>query len=160
MKNIYIILIFIFSLTIFSCAKKSETPRESDTSCTTTSLPDTFAPPSWIQGLWTDNISSSSKSGWRFTSSDANAIVSNVEGAGLVASGSLTEHLTSTECEFSFLSTFGGTGSISYSGTSTSVFTKETTSTINLTRSSTTSFDNGTVSSSITENTFTKDTSL
>ena len=82
--------------------QKSDTSSKSDSSCTTTSLPDTFAPPSWIQGLWTDNISSSSKSGWRVDPSDEYAIVLNVEGAGLVASGALTEHLTSTESEFSF----------------------------------------------------------
>ncbi len=72
-----------------------------------------------------------------------------------MAAGALTEHLTSTESEFSYSSPVSGTsGSTSYSGTLTYVFTKETTSTIKLTGSSTTSYV------SITETTYTKDTSL
>ena len=147
MKNIYIILILIFSFTIFSCAKKS------DTSSTTTT---SFAPPSWIQGAWVDNVSSSSKSGYKFDSSDVYVIFyGQLIETGYVAAGALTEHLTSTESEFSYSSPVSGTsGSTSYSGTLTYVFTKETTSTIKLTGSSTTSYV------SITETTYTKDTSL
>ena len=144
---IYVLAILLLSLTIFSCAKKS------DTSSTTTT---SFAPPSWIIGAWTDNVSSSSKSGYKFDSSDAYMIVNGqlIE-TGYVAAGALTEHLTSTESEFSYSSPVSGTsGSTSYSGTLTYVFTKETTSTIKLTGSSTTSYV------SITETTYTKDTSL
>ena len=45
---IYVLAILLLSLTIFSCAKKS------DTSSTTTTT--SFAPPSRIQGAWTDNL--------------------------------------------------------------------------------------------------------
>ena len=62
---IYVLAILLLSLTIFSCAKKS------DTSSTTTT---SFAPPSWIQGAWVDNVSSSSKSGYKFDSSDVYVI--------------------------------------------------------------------------------------
>ena len=147
-RIIFVLVISLLSLTIFSCAKKS------DTSSTTTTT--SFAPPSWIQGAWTDNISSSSKSGYKFDSSDVYMIFNGqlIE-TGYVAAGALTEHLTSTESEFSYSSPVSGTsGSTSYSGTLTYVFTKETTSTIKLTGSSTTSYV------SITETTFTKDTSL
>ena len=144
---IYVLAILLLSLTIFSCAKKS------DTSSTTTT---SFAPPSWIQGAWVDNVSSSSKSGYKFDSSDVYVIFyGQLIETGYVAVGALTEHLTSTESEFSYSSPVSGTsGSTSYSGTLTYVFTKETTSTIKLTGSSTTSYV------SITETTYTKDTSL
>ena len=144
---IYVLAILLLSLTIFSCAKKS------DTSSTTTT---SFAPPSWIQGAWVDNVSSSSKSGYKFDSSDVYVIFyGQLIETGYVAAGAVTKHLTSTESEFSYSSPVSGTsGSTSYSGTLTYVFTKETTSTIKLTGSSTTSYV------SITETTYTKDTSL
>ena len=144
---IYVLAILLLSLTIFSCAKKS------DTSSTTTT---SFAPPSWIQGAWVDNVSSSSKSGYKFDSSDVYVIFyGQLIETGYVAAGALTEHLTSTESEFSYSSPVSGTsGSTSYSGTLTYVFTKETTSTIALTGNSTTSY------LSVVEGTYTKDTSL
>ena len=144
---IYVLAILLLSLTIFSCAKKS------DTSSTTTT---SFAPLSWIQGAWVDNVSSSSKSGYKFDSSDVYVIFyGQLIETGYVAAGVLTKHLTSTESEFSYSSPVSGTsGSTSYSGTLTYVFTKETTSTIKLTGSSTTSYY------PVTEGTYTKDSSL
>ena len=108
------------------------------------------------EDTWTDNVSSSSKSGYKFDSSDAYMIVfGQVIETGFVASGSVTKHITSTESEFSFSSPVSGTsGETSYSGTLTYVFTKQTASTMKLTGSSTTSY------ASITETTYTKDTSL
>tara|TARA_B110000116_G_C16667580_1_gene504680 strand:+ start:290 stop:748 length:459 start_codon:yes stop_codon:yes gene_type:complete len=146
-KMIYVLVISLLCLTIFSCAKKSDKSSTSTTS---------FAPPSWIQGAWVDNVSSSSKSGYKFDSSDVYVIFNGqlIE-TGYVAAGAVTKHLTSTESEFSYSSPVSGTsGSTSYSGTLTYVFTKETTSTIKLAGSSTTSYV------SITETTYTKDTSL
>ena len=138
----------LFLITLFffiSCAKKS------DTSSTTTS----FAPPSWIHGAWVDNVSSSMKAGWKFDSSDVYQVAGDFVTLGYVAAGALTEHLTSTESEFSFATPVTcSSGETSSSGTLTYVFTKETTSTIKLTGSSTTSYV------SITETTYTKDTSL
>ena len=147
MKNIYIILILIFSFTIFSCAKKS------DTSSTTTTT--SFAPPSWIHGAWVDNVSSSTKYGWKFDSSDKYMVVFGTLTAGYVAAGVSMTELTSTESEFSYSYPMSGTsGGTSFSGTLTHVFTKETTSTIGLTGNSTTSY------LSVVEGTYTKDTSL
>ena len=146
-KMIYVLVISLLCLTIFSCAKKSDKSSTSTTS---------FAPPSWIQGAWVDNVSSSSKSGYKFDSSDVYVTFNGqlIE-TGYVAAGAVTKHLTSTESEFSYSSPVSGTsGSTSYSGTLTYVFTKETTSTIKLAGSSTTSYV------SITETTYTKDTSL
>ena len=146
-KMIYVLVISLLCLTIFSCAKKSDKSSTAKTS---------FAPPSWIQGAWVDNVSSSSKSGYKFDSSDVYVIFNGqlIE-TGYVAAGAVTKHLTSTESEFSYSSPVSGTsGSTSYSGTLTYVFTKETTSTIKLAGSSTTSYV------SITETTYTKDTSL
>ena len=75
--------------------------------------------------------------------------------AGYVAAGVSMTQLTSTDSEFSYSwVTEGTSGSTSFSGTVTHVFTKETTSTIVLTGSSTTSYY------SVTEGTYTKDTSL
>ena len=147
MKNIYIILILIFSFTIFSCAKKS------DTSSTTTST--SFAPPSWIQGAWVDNVSSSTKNGYKFDSSDVYLVIFGQVTAGFVAAGVSMTQLTSTDSEFSYSwVTEGTSGGTSFSGTVTHVFTKETTSTVALTGSSTTSYY------SVTEGIYTKDTTL
>jgi len=138
----------LFLITLFffiSCAKKS------DTSSTTTT---SFAPPSWIHGAWVDNVSSSMKAGWKFDSSDVYQVAGEFVTLGYVAAGALTEHLTSTESEFSFATPVTcSSGETSSSGTLTYVFTKETTSTINQTGSSTACM-------SITETTLTKDTSL
>ena len=147
-KNFYIILILFFSFAIFSCAKKS------DTSSTTTTT--SFAPPSWIHGAWVDNVSSSTKGGWKFASSDMYMIAGGeVIEIGYVAAGVVTKHLTSTESEFSF-ATPGtcGSGDTSTSGILTYVFTKETTSTMNQTGSDNLSC------ASVPDVTYTKDTSL
>ena len=147
MKKIYIILILIFSFTIFSCAKKS------DTSSTTTST--SFAPPSWIQGAWVDNVSSSTKNGYKFDSSDVYLVIFGTVTAGYVAAGVSMTELTSTDSAFSYSYPISGTsGETSFSGTVTLAFTKETTSTIGLTGNSTTSYI------SVVEGTYTKDTSL
>ena len=138
--------LFLITLSFFiSCSKTEDTKSES-----------AFSPPSWIIGAWTDNVSSSSKSGYKFDSSDAYMIMfGQVIETGFVASGSVSKHNTSTESEFSFSSPVSGTsGETSYSGTLTYVFTKQTASTMKLTGSSTTSY------ASITETTYTKDTSL
>ena len=147
-KMIYVLVISLLSLTIFSCAKKS------DTSSTTTTT--SFAPPSWIHGAWVDNVSSSTKGGWKFASSEMYMIAGGeVIEIGYVAAGVVTEHLTSTESEFSF-ATPGtcGSGDTSTSGILTYVFTKETTSTMNQTGSDNLSC------ASVPDVTYTKDTSL
>ena len=130
-----------------SCAKKDD-----DSSSSTSS----FAPPSWIHGAWVDNVSSSKKSGYKFDSSDVYMIMfGQVIENGVVASGAATEHITSTDSEFSFATGVTcGSGDTSTSGNLTYVFAKETTSTLKLTGSSTASCG------SIAETTYTKDTSL
>ena len=147
MKNIFIILILIFSFTIFSCAKKS------DTSSTTTTT--SFAPPSWIHGAWVDNVSSSTKNGYKFDSSDVYLVISGSVTAGFVAAGVSMTQLTSTDSEFSYsypvTVTSGGETS---TGTATYVFAKITTSIIGLTGSSTVS------GVSVSPDNYTKDTSL
>ena len=138
--------LLLITLFFFISCSKTEDDTKSESA---------FAPPSWIIGAWTDNVSSSSKSGYKFDSSDAYMIVNGqlIE-TGYVAAGVVTEHLTSTESEFSFATPVTCTsGETSSSGTLTYVFTKETTSTINQTGSSTACM-------SITETTLTKDTSL
>ena len=146
-KMIYVLVISLLSLAIFSCAKKD------DTSSTTTTT--SFAPPSWIQGAWVDNVSSSTKIGYKFDSSDVYLVIFGNVTAGYVAAGVVTKHLTSTDSEFSYSYPISGTsGETSFSGTVTLAFTKETTSTIGLTGNSTTSYI------SVVEGTFTKDTSL
>ena len=141
------------SFTIFSCAKKSDT-SSSDTSSTTTTT--SFAPPSWIHGAWVDNVSSSTKGGWKFASSDMYMIAGGeVIEIGYVAAGVVTEHLTSTESEFSF--SHAGTctsGDTTTRGILTYVFTKVTTSTMNQTGSDNLSC------ASVPDVTYTKDTSL
>ena len=103
-KMIYVLVISLLSLTIVSCAKKSDT---SSTTTTTTTSESSFAPPSWIQGAWVDNVSSASKGGWKFASSDMYMITNGeVIEIGYVAAGVVTEHLTSTEREFSFSSLY------------------------------------------------------
>ena len=145
-KMIYVLVISLLSLIIASCAKKS------DTSSTTTT---SFAPPSWIQGAWVDNVSSSTKYGWKFDSSDKYMVVFGTLTAGYVAAGISMTQLTSTDSEFSYSwVTEGTSGGTSFSGTVTHVFTKETTSTVALTGSSTTSYY------SVTEGIYTKDTTL
>ena len=147
MKKIYIILILICSFTIFSCAKKDDT---SSTTSTTS-----FAPPSWIQGAWVDNVSSSTKNGYKFDSSDVYLVIFGNVTAGYVAAGVSMTELTSTDSAFSYSYPISGTsGETSFSGTVTLAFTKETTSTIGLTGNSTTSYI------SVVEGTYTKDTSL
>ena len=143
-KMIFVLVISLLSLTIFSCAKKN------DTSSTTTTT--SFAPPSWIQGAWVDNVSSSSKSGWKFTSSEMYQIALGTLTLGYVEAGVVTEHLTSTESEFSFAQ--AGTCGSGETGILTYVFTKETTSTINQTGSDNLSC------ASVPDVTYTKDTSL
>ena len=147
-KMIYVLVISLLSLTI-SCSKT----EDDDTKSTSTS---SFAPPSWIQGAWVDNVSSSTKGGWKFASSDMYMIIQGeVIEIGYVEAGVLTEHLTSTESEFSFVTPGTCTsGDTTTRGILTYVFTKETTSTIGLTGNSTTSY------LSVVEGTYTKDTSL
>ena len=144
-KSLKLAVLFIILFFFISCSSSDDTKSES-----------AFAPPSWIIGAWTDNVSSSSKSGYKFDSSDIYMIVNGqlIE-TGYVAAGVFTEHLTSTESEFSYSYPMSGTsGDTSFSGTVTHVFTKETTSTIGLTGNSTTSYI------SVVEGTYTKDTSL
>jgi len=138
--------LFLITLAFFiSCSKTEDTKSES-----------AFSPPSWIIGAWTDNVSSSSKSGYKFDSTDVYMIIfGEVMETGFVAAGAVTKHLTSTDSEFSYSYPVEGTsGDTNYSGTVTNVFTKETDSTMKLTGSSTTSYV------SVTETTYTKDTSL
>ena len=150
-KMIYVLVISLLSLTILSCAKKSDT---SSTTTSTTTSESSFAPPSWIQGAWVDNVSSSSKGGWKFASSEMYMITNGeVIEIGYVAAGAVTEHLTSTESEFSF-ATPGTCGYPEESGILTYVFTKETTSTMNQTGSDNLSC------ASVPDVTYTKDTSL
>ena len=141
------LILFLITLFFFiSCSKT----KDDDTKSTSS-----FAPPSWIQGAWVDNVSSSSKYGWKFDSSDKYMVVFGTLTAGYVALGISMTQLTSTDSEFSYLWVQEGTsGSTSWSGTVTHVFTKETTSTIVLTGSSTTSYY------PVTEGTYTKDSSL
>ena len=143
-KMIYVLVISLFSLAIFSCAKKDE--KSSTT---------TFAPPSWIHGAWVDNVSSSTKNGYKFDSSDVYLVIFGTVTAGYVAAGVSMTELTSTDSAFSYSYPISGTsGETSFSGTVTLAFTKETTSTIGLTGNSTTSYI------SVVEGTYTKDTSL
>ena len=95
-KKLVTLTLFLITIFLFiSCAKKDD-----DSSSSTSS----FAPPSWIQGAWVDNVSSSTKGGWKFSSSDMYIIAGGeVIEIGYVAAGVLTEHLTSTESEFSFV---------------------------------------------------------
>ena len=147
-KKLVTLTLFLITLFFFiSCAKKSDT----SSSTTTTS----FAPPSWIHGAWVDNVSSSTKNGYKFDSSDVYLVIFGQVTAGYVAAGVEMTQLTSTDSEFSYSwVTEGTSGGTSYSGTVTHVFTKETESTVALTGSSTTSYY------SVTEGTYTKDTSL
>ena len=146
-KMIYVLVISLLSLAIFLCAKKDEKPSTT----TTTS----FAPPSWIQGAWVDNVSSSTKNGYKFDSSDVYLVIFGNVTAGFVAAGVSMTQLTSTDSEFSYsyplTVTSGGETS---TGTSTYVFAKITTSIIGLTGSSTVS------GVSVSPDNFTKDTSL
>ena len=138
--------LFLITLSFFiSCSKTEDTKSES-----------AFSPPSWIIGAWTDNVSSSTKSGFKFDSTDVYMIIfGEVLETGFVAAGAVTKHLTSTDSEFSYSYPVEGTsGDTNYSGTVTNVFTKETDSTMKLTGSSTTTYV------SVTETTYTKDTSL
>mgnify|MGYP007063823674 FL=1 len=138
--TVLLIVLFFF----ISCSSSDDSKSES-----------AFAPPSWIQGAWVDNVSSSTKYGWKFDSSDKYMIVFGTLTAGYVAAGVSVTQLTSTDSEFSYSWVQEGTsGDTSFSGTVTHVFTKETTSTVALTGSSTTSYY------SVTEGIYTKDTSL
>ena len=152
MKKLYTFLVIsLLSLTIVSCAKKSDT-----SSTTTTTSESSFAPPSWIHGAWVDNVSSSSKGGWKFASSDMYMITNGeVIEIGYVAAGVVTEHLTSTESEFSLVQAGTcGSGDTSTSGILTYVFTKVTTSTMTQTGSDNLSC------ASVPDVSYTKDTSL
>ena len=145
-------IVLLITLILFiSCSSSDDTKSDSTSS---------FAPPSWIQGAWVDNVSNTSwKSGFKFDSNDVYFIMfGQVIENGFVAAGVLKEHLTSTDSEFSYAQpvegSSGSSGCSNFSGTLTYVFTKQTDTTIRLTGSSTTSC------SSVTENTYTKDTSL
>jgi len=138
--TVLLIVLFFF----ISCSSSDDSKSES-----------AFAPPSWIQGAWVDNVSSSTKYGWKFDSSDKYMVMFGTLTAGYVAAGVSVTQLTSTDSEFSYSWVQEGTsGDTSFSGTVTHVFTKETTSTVALTGSSTTSYY------SVTEGIYTKDTSL
>ena len=147
-KKLVTLTFFLITLFFFiSCAKTS------DDSSSSTSTTTSFAPPSWIHGAWVDNVSSSTKGGWKFASSDMYMIANGeVIEIGYVAAGVVTEHLTSTESEFSFATP--GTCGSGESGILTYVFTKETTSTMNQTGSDNLSC------ASVPDVTYTKDTSL
>ena len=147
-KKLVTLTLFLFTLFFFiSCAKKT------DDSSTTTKT--SFAPPSWIHGAWVDNVSSSTKNGYKFDSSDVYLVIFGQVTAGFVAAGVSMTQLTSTDSEFSYsyplTATSGGETS---SGTATYVFAKVTTSIIGLTGSSTLS------GVSVSPGNYTKDTSL
>ena len=143
-KKLVTLTLLIIPLFLFiSCSKDEDSSSSS------------FSPPSWIHGAWVDNVSSSSKYGWKFDSSDKYMVVFGTLTAGYVALGVSVTQLTSTDSEFSYSWVEEGTsGGTSFYGTVTHVFTKATTSTVVLTGSSTTSYY------SVTEGTYTKDTSL
>jgi hypothetical protein len=145
LEKIYKLTVLLIVLFFFiSCSSSDDSKSES-----------AFAPPSWIQGAWVDNVSSSTKYGWKFDSSDKYMVMFGTLTAGYVAAGVSVTQLTSTDSEFSYSWVQEGTsGDTSFSGTVTHVFTKETTSTVALTGSSTTSYY------SVTEGIYTKDTSL
>ena len=151
-ESIKFTLFFIIFLIFVSCSSSDDTKSEATSA---------FAPPSWIQGAWVDNVSNTTwKSGFKFVSTDVYMIMfGQVIETGIVATGVVKEHLTSTDSEFSYVlplegGSSGSEGCSSFSGTATYVFTKQTDTTIKLTGSSTTSCV------SITETTYTKDTSL
>ena len=139
--------LFLITLFFFISCSKTEDKKSASSS---------FAPPSWIHGAWVDNVSSSTKGGWKFASSDMYMIAGGeVIEIGYVAAGVVTEHLTSTESEFSF--SHAGTctsGDTTTRGILTYVFTKVTTSTMNQTGSDNLSC------ASVPDATYTKDTSL
>lgn len=145
-----IFLKLIISFTIFLFASCSS---EDDSSSTESA----FAPPTWIQAAWVDNVSNTDwKSGFKFDSTDVYVIMfGQVIETGYFSAGVVTEHLTSTDSEFSYSAPVSGTsGTTSYSGTVTYVFTKESSTSLTLSGTSTTSYV------SVTETTYTKDTSL
>ena len=145
-KSLKLAVLFIILFFFISCSSSDDTKSESTSA---------FAPPSWIHGTWVDNVSSSAKYGWKFDSSDKYMVVFGTLTAGYVAAGVSVTQLTSTDSEFSYSWVEEGTsGGTSFSGTVTHVFTKETESTVALTGSSTTLYY------SVTEGTYTKDTSL
>ncbi len=146
-KSLKLTVLFIILFFFISCSSSDDTKSESTSA---------FAPPSWIHGAWVDNVSSSSKGGWKFASSEMYMIANGeVIEIGYVAAGVVTEHLTSTESEFSF-ATPGtcGSGDTSTSGILTYVFTKVTTSTMTQTGSDNLSC------ASVPDVSYTKDTSL
>ena len=146
----YLILVLVSAIFIYTSCAKDEKKTDSTTSSD-------FAPPSWIQASWTYNSDTFGISGYKFTSSDVYMIISGqVIATGMKESGGASvQQLSSTDSQFSFSGPIEGkSGDESWSGTLTYVFTKETTSTIKLTGSSTTKY------MSITETTYTKDTSL
>ena len=141
------LILFLVTLFFFISCSKTEDDKTKSTS--------SFAPPSWIQGAWVDNVSSSTKNGYKFDSSDVYLVIFGNVTAGYVAAGVSMTELTSTDSAFSYSYPISGTsGDTSFSGTVTLAFTKETTSTIGLTGNSTTSYI------SVVEGTYTKDSSL
>jgi hypothetical protein len=142
LKLTVFLIIFMFFV---SCSKKDDDTKSASA----------FAPPSWMQGAWVDNVSSSSKYGWKFDSSDKYMVIFGLLSGGYVAAGITITELTNTESEFSYSwVTTGTSGGTDFSGTVEHVFTKGTSSTIVLTGTSTTS------NYTVTEGTYTKDTSL
>ena len=144
----YLILVLVSAIFIFTSCAKDEKKSDSTTSSD-------FEPPSWIQASWTYTSDSFGKSGYKFTSSDVYMIISGqVIMSGMKESGgSSVQQLLSTDSQYSFSGPIEGqSADESWSGTLAYVFTKETTSTIKLTGSSTTKYKK------ITETTYTKDT--
>jgi hypothetical protein len=126
MKNIKTYLkIFIIVLFISNCAKnESESEGASNSN---------FSPPSWIQGAWTIEYSGS-KTGWKFSSSDAYMIVFGSLSAGFIETGSNIDNVSSTDSLFSFnapIECNSGNGRINYS------FNKNDNSKISLNQSAT-----------------------
>ena len=140
------LILFLITLFFFISCSKTEDDKKSTSS---------FAPPSWIQGAWVDYVSSSTRNGYKFDSSDVYLVIFGNVTAGYVAAGVSMTELTSTDSAFSYsyplTVTSGGETS---TGTATYVFAKVTTSIIGLTGSSTVS------GVSVSPDNFTKDTSL
>ena len=111
------LILFLITLFFFISCSKTEDDKTKSTS--------SFAPPSWIQGAWVDNVSSSTKNGYKFDSSDVYLVIFGNVTAGYVAAGVVTKHLTSTDSEFSYSYPMSGTSNgESFSGTLTHVLQK------------------------------------
>jgi hypothetical protein len=129
-----IVLICLAAVILVSCSKKEDEPKSASV----------FAPPSWLQGAWVDNISNSWRGGFKITSSEYYMILfGSVVNAGYVEATLIKGQLTSTESEFSFLMYESENLSKNY------VLTKKTDTTLGLV-----------IGDNVTETIYEKDTSL